>query len=142
MRQFYRDFTTHTPTFQQFGNPFVVCNPYASHLAVGSSMTSQYWFLLEKYRCFLTGKVVTVTPHSFKNSVTRITKSIYTEAIDFLLSTSGNNTFIFAIWLTLLKIPQSRILKGASRVLASCESHGFRIVLPSRIQSSRPWLRH
>ena len=37
--------------------------------------------------CFLAGTVVIVIPHSFKNSFTLITNSIYTEAINFLLST-------------------------------------------------------
>ncbi len=48
MHQFYKDSTTHTPTFQQLGNPFVVCNPYASRLAVASSFPSQYRYLLER----------------------------------------------------------------------------------------------
>ena len=47
MHQFCRDSTTHTPTFQQFVNPFVLCNLYASHLAVASSLPSQYRYLLE-----------------------------------------------------------------------------------------------
>ena len=46
LHRFFRVSTTHTPTFQQFGIPFVVCNPYASHLAVVSSFLSQYRYLL------------------------------------------------------------------------------------------------
>ena len=45
---FFGDSTTHTPTFQEFGKPFVVCNPYASHLAVVFSFPSQYRYLLER----------------------------------------------------------------------------------------------
>ena len=48
MHQFYRDSTTHTSTFQQFSNPFVVCNLYASHFAVVFSLLSHYRYLIEK----------------------------------------------------------------------------------------------
>ena len=39
--------------------------------------------------CFLTRTIVTITSHSFKNSVTKIANSVYTETISLLLSTSG-----------------------------------------------------
>ena len=48
MHQIYRGSTTHTLTFQQFGNPFVVCNLCVFHLAVASSLPSQYPYLLER----------------------------------------------------------------------------------------------
>ena len=48
MHQFCTDSTTHTPTFQQFGNPFVACNLHASHLAVASSLSTHYRSLLER----------------------------------------------------------------------------------------------
>ena len=91
--------------------------------------------------CFLTWSVVIVTPHSFKDSVTMITNPIYTEAINFLLSTSSGITLNFALWSTLLKIPQNHNLKGLGFVLAS-ECLVFIIVLPSRIRPSWHWLKH
>ena len=48
VHRFFRVSTTHTPTFQHFRNPFVVCNLYASHLAVASSLLSQCRNLLER----------------------------------------------------------------------------------------------
>ena len=48
MHQFYRDSTTHTPSFQQFVNLFAVCNLYASHLSVASLLLSQYRYLLKR----------------------------------------------------------------------------------------------
>ena len=49
MHQFCRNSITHTTTFQHFGNHFVGCHLYASHLAVASSLPSQFWYLLEKH---------------------------------------------------------------------------------------------
>ena len=70
------------------------------------------------------------------------TNSINTEAINLLLSTSSDINLNVAIWLTSLKLWQNHILKGARFVLASCESLGFRILLPTRIHWSWHWLAH
>ena len=127
--QLYRDATTHTPTFQQFVNPFVVCNLYATRLPVASSHPSQYRCLLERDVRLDRGSSDSNT-HRFKNSVTMITNSIYSEAINFFSSATGDITLNFTTWSILLKLWQNHILKGARFVLASGESLSFQSRTP------------
>ena len=103
MHQFFRLFTFHTPTIQQSGNPFVVCNLYASHLAVASSLPSQYRCLLERDVFLDRGSSDSNTP-LLQRQCCNDNNSIYTEAINLLLPTSSENTLNFAIWSTLLRV--------------------------------------
>ena len=135
MHPFCRDSTIHTATFHQFGNTFVVSNLYATHLAVASSLPSQYRYLLER-GVLRDRDSIDSNTHCFKNGVAMITNFIYGETNNLLLSNSSNITLNFATWLTLLKVRQNHILKGARFVIASCESHSFRKKLSSHIQPS------
>ena len=70
--------------------------------------------------CFLTLTVVIITSYSFKNSVTIVPNSIYTETIIFLLSTNSNITLNSTVWLSCLKKWETRFLERARFVLAWC----------------------
>ena len=132
MHQYYRDSATHTPTIQQFGNPFIVWNLHESHLAVVSSLPSHYRYLLET-DVLLDRTVVTVTLRCFQDSFAMIKNSIYTEAINRLLSTSSDITLNCSIWSTILKVWQKHNLKGARFILVNLlvsKSYSHRVYNP------------
>ena len=110
MRQLYGDSSTHTPSPKQFGILSVVCNLYTSRPAPFTLLFSQYLHQSEKV-VPLTKTIVKKTSHSFKNSVTMIANSVYTEKVNFLLSTVGNVNLNFTVRSKSLKKFQDHILE-------------------------------
>ena len=115
--QFHGNTTIHTPLSQQIDILSVVCNPYASCLAPFFLLLSQYLHHSEKL-CFWTKRIVIITSHSFKNSVTMIANSVYTEKkINFLFLTISNITLKFTVRSKLLKNWLNHIVKRKRFIL-------------------------
>ena len=83
-----------------------------------------------------------ITNHCFKDSVTMVTNSINTKAINLLLSTSCTFAFNPTYRTSLLKIREDHIFERACFVLSSYEFLTFGVIVPFSIQSSRHWLTH
>ena len=66
--------------------------------------------------CSLTRTVVILTADSFKHSVTMI--AIYTETINFLLSTTSRIALFFTIWLSSLRVWEKQVL-GRQRFVSA-----------------------
>ena len=83
-----------------------------------------------------------ITTHCFKDSVTMVTNSINTKAINLLLSTSCNIAFNLTFRTSLLKIGKDHNFEGACFVLSGHDFLGLRVIVPSCIQYSTHWLTH
>ena len=78
--------------------------------------------LSERRTQLLTGTEVVKATHGIKYSVTRRTKPINTEAVNFLLSACCKEAFNFIFWFCSLEIGHDHIFKAAGLVLSRCGS--------------------
>ena len=64
----------------------------SKHLVLFIFYSPLHTCITDKNSCFLTSTKVITISHSFKDNVTLIANSVYSETINFLLLTSGNIT--------------------------------------------------
>ena len=121
MHQFYRYYTGYSPLSQQFDILFVVFILFASRLVPFFYSPLDICITQRRSRV-LTRTMVIITSHSFNNNVRRISNSVYTQTINFLLSTSGNNSLNYTVRLKALKVWKDHFLEITQIVLAWCEA--------------------
>ena len=114
-----------------------------AHLVLFPLFYASHNFVVSQSRAsFLTWTVVEITTQCFKDSVSMVTNSISTEAINLLLSASCNIAFNLTFRTSLLKIRKDHIFERACFVLSRHEFLRFVVLVPSCLQSSRHRLTH
>ena len=131
--------TTCTPTFQYFCILSVGFN-LCTFSFVPFFYPSHTFVVRQGWASFMTWTVVEMATHCFKDSVTMLTNSINTKAINLLLSTSCNIAFNPTFGTSLLKIRKVHIFEKACFVLSRHEFLRFRVIVPSCVQSIWYWL--
>ena len=122
------DSINRSPIFLQFDSPFLECIVCA--LVLLPLLFSLFKICYTQGILFCsTGTEVRIESHSFKNIVTNIANSVYTGAINFLLSATSDVNLNSIIWSISLKFWKDHVPEWAPFVLAECESLTFTVVL-------------
>ena len=103
---------------------------------------SRNFVIIQCRASFLTWTVVEITTHCLKGSVTRVTNSINSKAINLLLSAGCNIAFNATFRMNLLKLGKDHFFERACFVLSGIEFLRFSVIVPSCIQSNGHWLTH